>query len=263
MTTPTEQSVEMVFQLLKHTNLLEVAACRFIGTENECLIIKPWNQKLLSWLKFENTNKNANIWVRPSPESSHPWLFIDDVPMSTAQKIAKKYQCIIVETSPHNCQIRLISNCDLNKTQRTEVQRSIVNVLGSLADGGSIAGCKWGRLPGFRNKKPSKDCWTNLISVQDEALPKFDPAPYLNKLSPPMGECVSRSYTNKTVSLADDQSRNDFGYIRGRLLHYKSKGYNLHDESLRLEVELVASSSRKGNPVDYAHRTIIAVLKSI
>ncbi len=167
MTTPTEQSVEMVFQLLKYTSHLQVAACRFIGTVDEALIIKLWDEKLLPWFKFENTKNNANIWVRPEPESAHPWLFIDDVPKGMAKKIANNYQCIVVETSPNNCQIRLVSNCDLSKEQRTDVQRSLVKLLGASADSGSIAGCKWGRLPGFRNKKPGKNGWTNLISVPD------------------------------------------------------------------------------------------------
>jgi len=263
MKTTTEQTEEMVYQLLKYSSYLQVASCRFIGTEDEALIIKLWDEKLLPWLKFENTQKNANIWVRPEPESAHPWLFIDDVPMDMAKKIANIYQCIVVETSPNNCQIRLVSNCDLSKEQRTEVQRSLVKLLGASADSGSIAGCKWGRLPGFRNKKLGKNGWTNLISVPDESLKKFDPSPYLNKLSPPLGVCVSRSVTNQTASSGDDQSRRDFGYIRGRLLYFKDMGYNLHEESSKLEAGLVVSSSRKRDPVDYARRTVQAVLRTI
>ena len=178
-----EQALEMVDCFLQHCDSLEAAACRNIGRSNEIVLIKNWDTKLLGWFKYENANNFANIWIRPSPEKLHPWLLIDDVPLQLAMKISRKYQCIVVETSQLNCQIRLLANECLTKEQRKVIQVELVKLLGVNADVGSTAGCKWGRLPGFRNRKPDRDAWTNLISIPNTTLPKFDIAKYVNPIS--------------------------------------------------------------------------------
>ena len=255
-----EQVLVMVDSLLMHCDSLEVAACRNIG-RNETVLIKKWDQKLIGWFGYENANNFANIWIRPSPDLPHPWLFLDDIPLSLALNLNKKYQCILVETSQGNCQIRLLASESLSKEQRKVVQVELVKLLGSNADFGSTAGCKWGRLPGFRNRKPNRDCWTNLLSLPDENLPMFDPTPYLKVEFSTTQVVVRVSALNSKNNIGDfDQSGKDFGYIFNRLRFLKEHGHDFHEEAKRLKAEL-RERTQKRDPQLYAERTINAALK--
>jgi len=269
----TEQALAMVDSLLLHCDCLEAAACRNIGRPNESVLIKKWDPKLLGWLGYENANNLANIWIRPPAEQLHPWLFIDDLPLTTAIKLTRKYQCIVIETSQGNCQVRLLAKVGMSKIDRKIVQVSLVKLLG--ADVGSTAGCKWGRLPGFRNRKPDRDAWTNLIAVPDPSLPRFDVSPYLPYLNCEISTtkvvvCVSTSAmptnicSTKTNKGDDglDQSGNDYGYILNRLRFFKLHGHDYLAEAKRLESELChKNKTRKRNPLIYSQLTVTAVLK--
>ncbi len=137
----------------------------------------------LPYLRRANASAQANIWVRPDPAAAHPWLFLDDVPLRLACRIADKYASVVVETSAGNAQIRLLASRALTGPQRGEVQRELRTLLGARADAGSTAGDKWGRLAGFRNRKPGVDFWTNLVvdTASDATAPRLDPTPHLDR----------------------------------------------------------------------------------
>lgn len=266
----TENIKLMVTNLLKHCDSVHVACCRHVGVKDKEKMIskKYFNENLIKWFWYENLNNSANILVRPDPQLDHPWLFIDDVPIKKARKCALTYQCIVVETSAHNCQIRLLATQNLSKHNRALVQRQLVELLGSDADLGSIAGCKWGRLVGFPNRKPGRGGFvTNLIALPDPTLPKFNVIPYLKP--PTHSELEGVAYVPKNQSLRkkrkntnEDTSGDDFGYALNRLRFFKDNGLDYVGEAKKLEVDLLARTHKR-NPTQYAALTIKSVLKSL
>ena len=270
-----EQIKVMIATLFEYCDLVQVAVCRNVGVKDQEKVIfkKNFTESLISWLWYENLNNNANVWVRPAPEAAHPWLFIDDVPLTLAIKISVKYQCIVVETSRDNCQVRLLSSENLTKSDRTLMQRRLVEALGSSADTGSIAGCKWGRLVGFPNRKLSRSGFTtDLIALPDSTLPKFDVKPYLQAPTPSVFEGVLYvlnkqsshnrviNKTKTTVTGKEDISGDDFGYILNRLRFFKKNGHDYLAEAKRLESKL-CHKTHKRNPLIYSQLTLTAVLK--
>lgn len=250
----------MISEMLKHCESLEIAALRHIGRENEKMLKHTWTHEkdLLAWARFENARNEANIFIRPHPDRPHPWLFLDDLTFSKADALSKKYQCIIVETSKDNFQARLLASRNLTLSERFEVQRVLAQRIGG--DVGSTAGCKFGRLAGFKNRKPGRDFWTHLVALPNETLPKFDPSTILNAFSP--GGCaLANGRGPRSDSAGISQSETDFGYVIGRLRFFKEAGLDYLAEAKKLEIELAESSrTRKNNPCDYARRTVTAAL---
>ena len=120
--------------------------------------------KLLGWCSAQQINAQAQIWIRPDPDAAHPWLFADDVPTATALAFAARRAALVVETSPGNCQLRILSDRPMTTDERTAAQRVLRLHLGG--DAGSVAGGKWGRLAGFSNQKPGKTgWWTRLLCI--------------------------------------------------------------------------------------------------
>jgi hypothetical protein len=169
---------------------LQLGGLRNIGRPDAAplrsFMVFATDPRCLPYLRRANASAQANIWVRPDPAAAHPWLFLDDVPLQLARRIADKYAAVVVETSKGNCQIRLLASRALDTRERGQVQRALRTLLGTQADAGSTAGDKWGRLAGFRNRKPGADYWTNLVvdTATGDAAPRLDPTPHLDR-SPP------------------------------------------------------------------------------
>lgn len=254
----------MIDTLFQHCESLEIAALRHIGRSNEKMIKHTWSTEkdLLAWARFENAESEANIFIRPTPETRHPWLFLDDLSFEKADALSEKYQCIIVETSSRNYQARLLACRDLTLSERFEVQRVLAMKIGG--DPGSTSGCKFGRLPGFKNRKLGKDFWTQLAALPNSALPKFNPDSILNTLSP-AGACAPLpSARTRSTGTGNSQSDADFGHVLNRLRFFKDKGWDYLAESRKLEAALVESSrDRKKNPEQYAKLTIQSALKQL
>ncbi len=152
---------------------------------------------LLRRLRGENANADrpANILIRPDPSREHPWLFLDDLPIQRALALCKQFAGIVIETSANNAQVRLLADRHLTQPERLQAQQVLQARLGS--DSNSTSGEKWGRLPGFKNKKPSRgDAWTNLIydttgirpPLAVDALASMPTAPGV--ISSPWGVCA-------------------------------------------------------------------------
>lgn len=179
---PRKQTDIFVMALLQHSSAVEIQVCWDIDTEAE-----RWSSVLVArnlaefdalrgWLRANNASQNGQILIRPAAEEDHPWLLIDDVPLAQALGIARKYAALVVETSKDNCQVRLLADRPLSANERHAIQDELVTRLrrsGSRADKGSTSGVKMGRLPGFRNRKPGRDNWTNLLADTTATAPRY------------------------------------------------------------------------------------------
>ena len=126
--------------------------------------------KLLGWCSAQQVNAQAQVWVRPAPDVDHAWLFADDVPTAEAVAFAARRAALVIETSPNNCQLRILADRPMTPAERTAAQRVLRLHLGG--DGGSISGGKWGRLAGFSNQKPGKTgWWTRLLCLDLASRP--------------------------------------------------------------------------------------------
>lgn len=149
--------------------------------------------RVLPWLRQRNAN-GFNVWIRPSASMpAHQLVMLDDLPNATAIAVARKYRAAVVETSPGNCQVWIVLSCPLNREQRQNVARALILTIG-CGDLGAISEPRWGRLPGFRQRKPgkAKQGWTNLLVLSTgQAL---DPTPYLSSsASPPQPETTEQT----------------------------------------------------------------------
>lgn len=181
-TKPRKQTDIFVMALLRHCSAVEIQVAWNLETEFE-----KWSsvrvasslaefEPLRGWLGSQNASQNGQILIRPTAGEDHPWLLLDDVPLAQARGIANKYAAAVVETSKDNCQVRLLADRPLPANERHAIQDELVTCLsrsGSRADKGSTSGVKMGRLPGFRNRKPGKDNWTNLIADTSATAPRY------------------------------------------------------------------------------------------
>ena len=138
-------------------------------------------------------HEGAQILIRPDPAQAHPWLLADDIPTAATLAFAARRAALVVETSPGNCQLRILADKPLSLPDRTVAQRALREHL--HGDPGSIAGDEWSRLPGYRNAKPGRDgCWTNLLLsasallAQSASVSGCGPAPALAPLTSALGQ---------------------------------------------------------------------------
>ena len=171
------QSLDMIAALRLHLGpvALELGALRHLGTDDAAMLrrtLAPGADPagLLAWCGWQQVHESAQILIRPDPEQAHGWLLVDDVPAAVALAFAARRAALVVETSPGNTQLRVLSDQPLSLPERTAAQRALREHL--AGDPGSIAGDKWGRLAGFKNQKPGRDgCWTNLLRHDLAARP--------------------------------------------------------------------------------------------
>lgn len=121
-------------------------------------------QARLPWLRAENV-AGADIYFRPYRHMAWPLVFLDDLSPNMANKVARKYRAAVILTSKGRCHLWLHMSRVLDENQRFEIQRDLVRRLNGEADPGSVSGEHWGRLPGFRNRKPCRNCWVNLLTL--------------------------------------------------------------------------------------------------
>ncbi len=163
----------------------------------------------LPWLRAENV-QGHDIYFRPFRYLPWPVIFLDDLPPGLATRIAKKYRAAVIETSPGRCHLWLALTSPLEETQRSWVQKDLVAKLQGSADPGSVSGDHWGRLPGFRNRKPQRDCWVNLHALT-RGHP-YKPNPNEPRI-PRHGPDKRRAHPADGV----DSSRLEWGWVRGCL----------------------------------------------
>ncbi|MCP4407104.1 MAG: hypothetical protein GY807_04960 [Gammaproteobacteria bacterium] len=183
-------------------------APRFTGAES---LEMARLESRLPWLRAENAAGN-DIYFRPSRRIAWPMVFLDDLPPRIATKIAVKYRAAVIETSPGSCHLWLGTALPLAEAERTRVQQDLVTRLQGAADPGSVSGDHWGRLPGFRNHKPHRNCWVNLHTTSK--APPYLPSP----TTPALTNTVLTSPRPFPRSEdGPDMSRLEWGWVRGCL----------------------------------------------
>lgn len=108
--------------------------------------------KNIPYLKAENGN-GRHILIQPISENSPYYLLVDDLSIQTIQYHHKNYDGtwkpgrMVVETSPNNYQVWIHSNRFLPNTEKRYWLKKLCN------DPGADPNNRWGRCPGFRNRK--------------------------------------------------------------------------------------------------------------
>lgn len=137
---------------------------------------KSLDQLPLSWARAQNV-RHAEVYVRPARDESWPLVFLDDVALSLAVAVVRKYAALAVATSPQGgCHLWLACCHRLTEPQRAQTQRWLAQKTG--ADRASTSGEHLGRLAGFRNWKRS-GVWINTVA--SSVTRPWDPTPALRE----------------------------------------------------------------------------------
>ena len=201
----------------------------------------------LAWLRAENA-AGADIYFRPYRYEAWPLIFLDDLSPNMAGKIAKKYRAAVIETSQGRCHLWLHMAQPLDEIQRFEIQRDLVKRLNGEADAGSVSGEHWGRLPGFRNRKPERNCWVNLLTLSHG--PSCRPPEVTVHLSNRRKKHEVRPPENQEMAKVDHSSM-EWGWVMGSL----EKGVSPHQVLVGL---IGRAQPRRGHKdgVRYARHTV-------
>lgn len=205
----------------------------------------------LSWARSENA-QHAEIYVRPARGYAWPLVFLDDLPVVTATRVTRKYDALVVETSPAGgCHLWLSCSRALAEDARGQAQRWLAKRIAS--DPASTSGEHLGRLAGFKNWKRG-GAWVNVVDAPHHGrcwVPTVEPkdAGHQQKRSP---RCQARHSQHDIT-----ESGKEWGWICGLL----EAGYGPHDVYLRL-VER-ARQRRGGDAERYARRTVMRALSLI
>ena len=114
--------------------------------------IKEPKDSIISYLKAENANER-HILIKPKKEVESYYLLIDDISediLKFHHKTADKnwrYGRMVVETSPENYQVWIHSSCALTNNEKKYWLEKL------KSDPGANPNNRWGRCPGFRNRK--------------------------------------------------------------------------------------------------------------
>lgn len=175
-----EQFDKFVNFLLEYAYNIEFACARYDDNGKVSKVIparakidrtaSAERKKIFKWLSYMNFSGH-NVWIRPADES-HQIIMIDDLSVGKSLAIARKYRAAVVETSPGNCQVHIVTSCPLARTERQAACMTIARLMGG--DPHATSEPRWARAPGFRQRKPGKQGWTNLICISDGAM--LDPA---------------------------------------------------------------------------------------
>jgi hypothetical protein len=205
----------------------------------------------LSWARSENL-RQAEIYVRPARNYPWPLVFLDDLPVIAAARLARKYDALVVETSPAGgCHLWLSCGRALAENARGQAQRWLAQRIAS--DPASTSGEHLGRLAGFKNWKRggtwvnvieaprSGRCWIPTVEQKDEG---FQP-----KCSP---RCQTHHPQHDT-----SESGKEWGWVCGLL----EAGFLPHEVYLRL---VERARLRRGSDAErYARLTIKRALDHV
>jgi hypothetical protein len=177
----------------------------------------------IPYLKAENAN-GRHILIRPPPETEPYYLLADDLTWPLIQRHHKysdgtwKYGRMVVETSPSNYQIWIRSSRPLSLEEKRYWLKRL------CSDPGADPKHRWGRCPGFRNRKEKhRDCQggyplSRLIWIDWKRNADISPS---NNMTPDnvsafSPEPLGGACHNKNISRKDyergDESATDFSY---------------------------------------------------
>ncbi len=167
----------------EHTRSM-LAWWREVGIERADLAVRQpsgamiWHGDLamaslpLAWAGAQNVRR-AEVYIRPARGYAWPLVFLDDVTTPRARAVARKYDALLVETSPAGgCHIWLACDRPLAEASRRRAQRWLAQLIS--ADLGSISGEHLGRLAGFKNWK-RRGTWVNVLAATRHGR-RWDPS---------------------------------------------------------------------------------------
>lgn len=204
----------------------------------------------LPWARLHNAH-HAEVYIRPARGYAWPLVFLDDVAPSLASRIARKYDAMVVRTSPAGgCHIWLACDRPLAEEARLEAQRWLAQCL--PADLGSVSGEHLGRLAGFKNWKRA-GTWVNVLDTSRHNRP-WDPTPALSAAK--MRSLASRPDVSPRQTDTSASGR-EWGWVCGQLEAGISPGV--------VHASLVnAARARRGPDAErYARRTLKRALEHI
>jgi hypothetical protein len=180
-------------------------------------VVKP-NHSNIPYLKAENAN-GRHILIRPDLTVIKYYLLIDDISFELIQhhhKLANgnwKPGRLVVETSPNNYQVWIKSNRTLTLDEKRYWLKKL------CSDPGADPKNRWGRCPGFRNRK-KKYCNIN----GEYPLSKLIWIDWKNTANIPYSNLLFNNNENDTFS------HQPFGVVCHKNI-YRSD-YDKNDESL-------------------------------
>jgi hypothetical protein len=192
---------------------------------------------LMSWCRHKNA-KGSDIFIRAHRHNAQPIVFLDDLNISKARTVARKYRALAVETSNDNTQVWLsLARC-LIEAERGTLQQHIVHQ--GFGDPGSVSGEHLGRLSGFKSQK--RGGWVKLLGYSSSN--RYDPPDHKPLPLPRRGFCA------KTFKNGRSQSERDFSWVLGALR--RGDGEQIITDKL----EASARDRGKPSPEKYARRTV-------
>jgi hypothetical protein len=265
----TDNDTRMIEWMLSETPVLELAAAHYAGS-GKVDLVQPGKRKVAAladyerlrpWLRYENAHE-SNIWIRPAVPM-HKLVMLDDLPSARAEAITRKYRAIAVETSAGNAQCWLVCSRELTREERQDVVRSLCLITGS--DPGAISEPRWGRLAGYRQKKPGKEGFlTRIIAIAAPDRPPLDPAPHLEAEAAPLssrpaggGAAAVASRRRSSTGTGVDESRREFAFA----CHALRRGMSPAEVEAAIAAHVSATGRRKSR--DYAARTVAAALANL
>ena len=215
-----------------------------------------WHQSLpttslpLSWARAQNV-RQADVYIRPARGSRWPVVFLDDVATPRARAVARKYDALIVETSPAGgCHIWLACTVELDESSRLAAQRWLAQRID--ADLASVSGEHLGRLAGFKNWK-RHGAWVNTLAASLNGR-RWDPSAVVERRpgekAPPLP-----TYNGRGNSTDTTPSGREWGWVCGQLEAGR-------DPELVYFKLLQSAQHRRGSDAPrYARRTLARALK--
>ena len=199
----------------------------------------------LPWMRAENAG-GADVYWRPARGHAWPLVFLDDVERRLALRIAGKYDCAVVETSPPGgCHVWLRCSRPLTEAERRRAQRWLVARTG--ADPGSVSGAHLGRLAGLKNWK-RQGCWVNVRALTVNC-PPWDP-----QVVPRIDETEGRSRRGRDTPRRSGRDLSPSGRDWGWVCSQLERGVDSGDVTRRLIAR--AEPRRGADAARYARQTI-------
>lgn len=214
----------------------------------------------LGWARAENA-RGAEVYIRPARGFEWPLVFLDDLPVPFAQKLARDHGALVVRTSPEGgCHVWLPCDRSLDEEARLQAQRDLAAKFG--ADKASVSGEHLGRLAGFKNWKRG-GCWINVLCEMEVARRfQISPAtaPAASTMSDPgptPSRVVDENHSARTTTGDGSPSGVEWGWVCRLLESGKAP-----EIVCRMLVDRAAS--RRGADAErYATRTVEMALARI
>ena len=250
-----------IMKAAAHTQLM-LGWWRQAGVDRADLAVKRlsgkwiWHRGLqltalpFSWARAENV-RGAEVYIRPARVYAWHIVFLDDVPINTAVRVARKYDALVIFTSREGgCHVWLRCSQKLDEEARLKAQRWLAARID--ADPGSVSGEHLGRLAGFKNWKRG-GTWVNAIVATHHGR-CWLPAPALSCRQNEEDSRVERPQRDRTAPRSTDsdqsESGREWGWVCGRL------EAGCHPSTVYKELVERASARRGRDTRRYAARTI-------